>query len=151
MQEEEACAPAPAENHLSPLERAELARAARRTRAKEAADAQRALDLEAIGELEDRYGINSLSVLWVEHVPGLPTAIVIKRPEPVYVKRYQDRMNAKVPDQPAALRELAAVTIIHPDKATFEKLLGTFPALDLQAGYQAIELIAAHTDAQGKG
>ncbi len=139
----------PAPINETDLERLGRERDEKRAKAKAAWEAQRVLDLRALGDLEDEHGLSSVGFLNVPHTPGLPTLIACKVPEPKYFKRYKERVRpkgakAEIGNISDALDELGAACRIYPDDDTFKALLDARPGVLTQLGSKAAELASAH-------
>lgn len=139
----------------SRLEEVEARRAKRRAAAKEAADDQKATDLEAIDELEMVHGV--LRYVEVEHAPGLPVLAAVRCPKPVEFKRFQDRVRPKnvdgmLGDTAMATAEIGAVCQVYPVDADIRaQLHEARPGLLVQLGGAALDLARGRAEAEGKG
>jgi hypothetical protein len=139
----------------SPLELAEERRAERKAAANPARDAQRAIDLDTINELEITHGDSNVGVLNLPYSAGLPTIAAVRVPKPAEIKRYRVRITPKHekdrPDTAAAAEELAAVCVIYPDAEAYAALCAARPALAVQLGSKAVDLATGKAEAEGKG
>lgn len=119
-------------------------------------DAQRAIDLAARMELEDKFGaIASVGV--ARFVQGHPTKAHVRTPEPVEYKKYLsqvhvgvDKKNLKL--QREAQETLARVCWVYP--ATSEEreaMLEKFPGLLTSVGVAAAGLAEGRSEEEGKG
>jgi hypothetical protein len=143
------------EPELTPLEKAEARRADRKAEARKAHDAQKAIDLDAITDLETEHGDGNVSVIHLPFTAGLPTCVACRCPKIPEMKRYQARLKPKHekdhPDAVAAAEELAAICRIFPaDKETYEKLCASRPGIAVQLGVEAMRLGSGKVDAEGK-
>lgn len=149
--------PADAEDaKLSPLERVEAKRAAKKAELRKLWEEQRAIDLEALAELEEAYGDSNVDYLDVPHTPGMVTLIACKGANTAQTKRYRDRIKQKKDGSPgdniAASEELAAANRIYPaDADEYKRLLDTRPGIHTALGVKSINLASARENAEGKG
>lgn len=138
----------------TPLQVAQDKRAARKAQLQLAADAQKAIDLDAIDGLEQQYGDTNVGVLHIPHTPGLPSVVACKVPTGHMMKRYRDSVrpskNGTPPDYVTAGELLATSVQIYPDAEAYEKLCAARPGLHLQLGMKALELATASEAAEGK-
>lgn len=138
----------------TPLELAEERRAARKAEVKALHDAQRAVDLDAITDLEIEHGDANVGVIHVGYVEGLPSCVACRTPKPVELKRFRVRVTPKNdkdrPDSATAAEELAAVCRIYPDDATYAKLCEARPGLAIQLGSKAVALATGKEESEGK-
>jgi hypothetical protein len=124
-------------------------------------DAQRAIDLEAVFELEEEYGASNIAVLEVPYTPGLPTLVAVRCASPTEVKRYRDgvkeKANGKPGDRIVAAELVASVCIVYPDRKSPEgqemlrQILEARPILLVQLGTAATNMGAGKAEAEGKG
>lgn len=144
---------------VNPLEAAEAKRAKRKAAAQDAADAQKAIDTEAIDALEASLGDASIKAIDVPHKAGLVTKVAVRCPTKPEIKRYHDRVkptrdrrNVEVPgDVAAAHEEIGAVTVVYPDKESFALLCEAFTGLLGQCGVHAVALSYGEAEKEGKG
>lgn len=130
-------------------------RRARREALAAQAEEQKVADLEAVNELEERYGDNAVTIIHVPPTPGHPTLVAARAPNKAEVKRYRDRCapkpNGKPGDAAAAAEELAAVCLAYPSKEIFAEMLEARPGLQLQLGVAAANLATGREADEGKG
>jgi len=133
----------------------EARRAARKAAAQAARDAQRAIDLAAINDLEIEHGDSNVATLEIPHTDGLPTMLAVKCPPPAYVKRYRDECRARKDGTPgdaiAAAEKLADAMLIYPDAETYARVLEARAGVRVQLGVLAIGLAAGRAESEGKG
>ena len=134
----------------------EAARAARRASLAEAAQAQLAVDLEALDAAEIEHGDNRITRLNVPFSPGLPTLVALRTPNTNETKRYRAMCKPKG-DRPAdtvtAAEQLGSSVTVYPDPKSdlFTALCTALPGLLAQIGLQAAKLAVGEEEAQGKG
>lgn len=130
-------------------------RRARREALAAQAEEQKVADLEAVNELEERYGDNAVTIIHVPPTPGQPTLVAARAPNKAEVRRYRDRCatkpNGKPGDSTAAAEELAAVCLAYPSKEIFAEMLEARPGLQLQLGVAAANLATGREADEGKG
>lgn len=130
------------------------ARAARKAKAAEARNAQFALDLEAIDQLEIEHGDGNIAFLEVPFTDGLPVLVACRTPKPAEMKRYRSRLDVKPgkkPDTVAAAEELASVVRVYPDPEVYAELCAARPGVHVQLGVKSLELATASEAEEGKG
>jgi hypothetical protein len=142
------------EKEMSAVEAAEARRAARKAKNKEAADAQKVIDLDAISELEESLGDASTKAIHVDHKPGLVTIALVRCPNKAEIKRYRDMTKTDKKGRPgdgAAAHELIGESCcVYPPAEEFEKLCEAFPGLLGQCGMQAVALSVGEEEKAGK-
>jgi len=143
------------ETELTPLQQAEAKRAARKAKAAEAEDTQKAIDIEAIDALEEQLGDASTKAIHVGFTPGMVTAVLVRCPTRPEVKRYRDRIKPDKKGRPgdgaAANEELGAACRVYPaDDDAFEALCEARPGLLAQCGSVAAALATGAEEAEGK-
>jgi hypothetical protein len=145
------------ETEETPLARQMRIRAERKKALQDQADAQRALDLEKINELEVEHGDTNVIMLDVPYTPGLPTCVAARTPSDAEIKRYRYRVNegrkGTEIDPMAAQRaaeELAALVLIFPAKDEFEAICKARPTVRAQLGAASTKLSQAREEAEGK-
>lgn len=129
-------------------------RAARAEATSAKAAEQRATDLEAIYDLEDRYGETNISTIEIPYVDGLPVVCAVKTADEGAVKRYDHETKPKKgqdPDRVAAAERVAAVCVVYPERDVFDQMCAARYVLKRQAGIAAIELATGAVEAEGKG
>ena len=77
---------------MSTIEEIEKRRAERKAKLQEQADAQRALDMQALDEAEIEHGDTSVCHIDVPYTPGLPTMVIGRMPKAVELKAYRAKM-----------------------------------------------------------
>jgi len=140
---------------LSKLEAIEAKREARKAELAKKYNEQRAIDLEAIDELEIEHGDSNIRVVDVPFTPGLPTCFAGKCPSPDLVKRYRTRVSPKKDGSTdaspmAAAQEVGAACRVYPDAETWAKLLAARPGIDVQLGLEVLRLAAGRAQEEGK-
>lgn len=139
---------------MSRIEEIEARRAARREAEEKAKAAQYESDLEELEKAEAAYGCSSVAFLKVDFVPGLPTMVVIRRPDAEYVKRFNQKAMA-ASGKPhlggAAIEELADSCVVYPKPDVYQKMCETFGSLKLSVGARAVKMNEAHAVEAGKG
>lgn len=135
-----------ADEELTPKQRAKQRRDALHAEAQAAAEAQEAIDIEAITDLEIEHGVSNVSVIWAAHSPGLPCAIAVRTPNPNEIKVYRAGIRidphpkARAPDFQKAAEDLAARCRIYPTKEQYESLCELRPGIAGQVGKAASDL-----------
>lgn len=84
-----------------------------------AAEEQAATDEEALFNAESEHGRNKVAT--VDTPMGM---IILKRPNPLHFKRFQDKESAKTKD----LDQLVRPCLVHPTPAKFDAILEELPA-----------------------
>lgn len=139
----------------NPLEIVRARRAEREAEETRLRDAQLAVDLTAIDELEATHGASNVKVIVLPYTKGLPAAAAVRTPKPAEVKRYRDRVKpdrkGNPPDYAEHGAELAAVCLLYPDKETYAKLCEARSGLPVQLGTAALELATGAESEAGKG
>jgi hypothetical protein len=144
------------EKNPTAREAAEAKRAMRKAELADKYDAQRATDLEAVIDLEEKHGDSRVKVLNVPFTPGLPTLIVVRCAQPVEIKRYRaQRMldkkgNADLGAINTAAETLADLCVVYPDAETYARLREERPGIHAQAGMLAVKLAEGREDDEGK-
>lgn len=139
---------------LSPLARIEAKRAARKAAIQEKCDAQKALDLEAVNDLEEAHGDSNIVVIDVPFTEGLPTLVAGRCPTKLELKRYrarvQPRKDGKPVDAVGAAEEIASVCQVYPEKDTYALVLDARPGLHVQLGLAVLRLATGKAEEEGK-
>jgi len=138
-----------AETPAQKVARLEAERAARKKSKVSAADEQRAIDLEAINQLEIQLGDDNLAIVEVPHEPGCVTMVAARCPTSPETKRYRFRAKDKagkrndvIPGDPIeAAEELAESALKYPDAEAFAKVCAARPGLKAQLGALTITLV----------
>lgn len=136
-------------------------RAAKKEALQKQADAQRAVDLEAIMALEDLHGDSNVSVLDIPYTPGLPTCVAVRTPKAIEFQRYRDMNTGKDAGSKKAIESaemLGKVCRIYPPKVEagaegedlFAKILEARPGVLVGMGLAATKLIAAREEDDAK-
>src|SRR3990167_8450184 len=92
-------------SEMATIEEIEKERATRKAGLAEQRKVQAAIDLDALNEAEKDHGdgsVQRVELHAMRFIPGLPTMVVVKMPEPAATKRYSDRLAANVPNATAA-------------------------------------------------
>ncbi len=122
----------------------------------ERADAQRVTDLTAVMALEDTHGASGVKVIRLPYAAGLPTLIVVRRAQPVELKRYRDQQTLTKKNQVdlsainRAAEMVADLAVVYPDKDTYALVRETFGGVHSQAGLEAIKLAEGKADEDEK-
>lgn len=128
----------------SKIEALEAKRAARRDGVAKARQEQYAKDLEQIDALEEQHGPDRVTVLEMpSFMPGLPTVVVVKTPEPNVFTRFRQMVRKASKDVEAmgnAKDLLAASCIAYPDADTYARMKTAWPSIHDNAGLAAIQL-----------
>lgn len=142
--------PKPKEPEVSPLEAAEKRREDRKAQAAKARDAQLAVDLDAISELEISLGDAAIRVIRVPFLPGQSAAVAVRCPNSAETKRYRDGVKQRrdgTPGDVAVAHELLGdVCRIYPAELEFDALCERLPLLKGQAGAEAVALSAGESE-----
>jgi hypothetical protein len=138
------------------LKAIEEKREAHKRAVQEKYDAQRAIDLEAVFELECQHGDSNVSTIDIPHTDGLPTLVAVKCPKPEYIKRYRDTVKPKRDGSPGgdaveAAETIASVCVVYPDPATYESVRAARGGVHVQAGLAALKLASGKAADEGKG
>ncbi len=147
------------EVELSPREVAEAKRAARKAALKPEYDAQRAIDISAVDELEILHGDSNVKLINIPHTSGRPTCVACRVPTHNLMKRYRSRVKPgkdarnreKEIDYAGAAEELGASCVIYPEKSVFDAICDERPGLLTQVGMHCLDLGTGHEEAEGKG
>jgi len=117
---------------------------------------QREKDLPFWIEARKKYGRAGVTAVTVPYTPGLPTMVIVHRPDPNYFTRYQSRLKDKTDEQgvtsvaiPAA-EELADHCVFYPTEDDYKAVRKAFPGIHVQAGGAAAQLGAGQVQAAGK-
>lgn len=142
--------PTPAER----LAASEAKREARKAKLKDGEDAQRALDTEAISEIEERLGDSRVKVVNVPYNPGHVVKVAIRCPEHAEIKKYRyqvkPRKDGKQPDVALAHEEIGEACLVYPSEDKFSALCDLLPGLKGQLGIHAVALSVGEEEAAGK-
>jgi hypothetical protein len=152
------------EKEKSPLEVAEAKRAARKASLQAAADAQKAIDTEAIDEIEAELGDASIKAADLPgHKPGLVTKVAVRCPTKAEITRYRAMTKpdkkGRAADGAVANEALGAVCRVYPvddpgkegESSAFDAVCEAFPGVLAQCGMIAAALAIADEEAEGKG
>ena len=90
-----------------------------------------ARDAEEIEKAEEKYGIDRVGV-----VRTRLGCVIVKRPNAVLYKRFQDRESAKTQD----LEKLVRPCLVYPDAAAFDRILEEQPATLTRVADCVVEL-----------
>lgn len=119
--------------------------------------AQKIKDLDALEAVEDTHGSSNIAILDVPYTQGLPACCAVKTPDEIQMKRYRSTGKPKKYDEHVMARmaeaneELAAVTLVYPDKAVFAEMCKARPGIKAQLGQLASALATGKAEAEGKG
>lgn len=141
-----------AAKELSPLELIEAKRAARKAKHQAEYELQRAVDLEALDELEIEHGDANVASLDVPFAVGQVTLVAVRLPKPAEVKRFRARVKdtgRKKADPVAGTEELGESCAIYPAAEALQALLAERPAVLSQMGVAALKLATANAEAEG--
>ena len=92
---------------------------------------QAAKDAEALLAAEQEHGVNRVASIETEE--GL---IIVKRPNPLHFKRFQDKDKHKVDD----FEQLVRPCVIHPSKARFDEICENLPATLMRCANAVVQL-----------
>lgn len=127
-------------------------RAARNALVTSSEEEQYVNDLEAVDAIEAERGPRNVAVLRVNYVEGLPVLVAVRAPTEHEVKRYRARVKSEDKDQAiAGAAEIGDCCVVYPTKEQFAKLLKARPNLAVDCGTQALKLVVARSDSEGKG
>jgi hypothetical protein len=118
---------------------------AQRAAATEQAEAQEAIDAQAVFDIGEELGVTAIREVRIPFIPGLPTLAVVRRPTKIEHKRFTDataRKGADTPEYMKAAEQLAAVCVVYPPKELFEKMCELCPGLKVPMGVAAANLAA---------
>jgi hypothetical protein len=144
---------------LTPLEKLEAARAARKLKNLTASDDQRFVDMQALDAAEIEYGDESVTYLEVPFSPGLPTLIVARIPTENELKVYRHKMKPQQgrggkmheADTVETAELMADYCVVYPPKGDIrEKFYAARPGVKAQIGMHAVMLTLGHKEAVGK-
>ena len=140
----------------SELDLAEERRSERKAKAKAAHDVQRALDLQALDEVEIEHGDGNVCHVCIPHTPGLPTLVAARTPTAAEIKRYQSRVRGRgdqqAPDVAGATAEIGQSCMVYPaDEQVRAEVLRTMPAVLVNLGMAALALASGRAADEGKG
>lgn len=148
---------------LTDLQKSEAKRDARKAKAQAAADAQKAIDLDAVSDIEDELGDASTKAIHLPHKTGLVTIVLVRCPDKSEIKRYRGMIKPDKKGRPGDAAEahelIGASCRVYPpdddgtegDSAAFDKLCEAFPGLLGQSGMQAVALSVGEEEKEGKG
>jgi hypothetical protein len=139
------------EKELTPLQKIEAKRAARKAEVQAAWDAQRAVDLEAVFEIETELGDGNVTYVDVPFEVGSVTLAAVRRPSTPEFKRYQDKVQNNPKSPVPATNELGAVCLKYPADDARKALLDARPGLLTDLGLEAIKLASGRAASEGKG
>lgn len=101
-------------------------------------------DAEAIAKAEDEHGPVGKRIALVRTDLGV---IILKRPNPVLFRRFQDQ--GKFTHE--AIDKLVRPSVVHPDGATFDRIMDELPATMIACANAVTVLAGARTEeASGK-
>jgi hypothetical protein len=135
---------------LTPLQKAEAKRAARKVELKALYDAQRAIDIEALFEIETELGEANVSYVDVPHTPGMVTLSAVRCPAKLEFKRYQDRIKNNPKDTSGPAEELGSTCLVYPKGDARDALLAARPGLLVEQGVLAMTLSTGRIADEGK-
>lgn len=146
------------ESKKSALELAEDKRAARKAKLAEQRDEQKAIDTEAIDELEMQHGDERVKAIDVPFHLGHVAKIACRCPDSIELKVYRDRVKPKrgrngadlPPDLVAAAEEIGTLCLIYPNPEKFAALLELTPGLLVQLGREAVALAVGDEENEKK-
>jgi hypothetical protein len=126
-------------------------RAERKAATQKERNAQYAIDVEKVDELEQEHGDTRIRVLKLpSFVAGLPTLIVVKTPSDAQMKRFRTMVRKAAADAEEigkAKDLLAASVVVYPDELTYARMKVAWGAIHDSVGNAAIEM----GQAEGKG
>ncbi len=129
----------------------EARRAARKDVTAKAREEQYAKDIVRVDELELEHGDDRVAVLKMpSFVPGLPTLVVVRTPEPAKFNRFRQmirKANQNAEMTGAAKDLLAASCVLYPDEETYGRMRESWPSIHDSVGVEAIRL----GESEGKG
>lgn len=135
----------------------ELVRAkidAQRAAATAVKEAQQLIDAQALYDAGEEHGVDKIrEVPMTSYIPGLPTLVIVQRPEQIAHKRFVDqtaKKGAETPEYIKAATQLAAVCVIYPPKETYEKMCAECPGIMVPIGVAAANLAGAQLIDAGK-
>ncbi len=134
---------------MASIEEIEKRRADRKAKLREAEDAQKAIDLEALDACEEAHGDTSVCFVEVPYTPGLPTMVIGRMPRPVELKCYRQSIKVAGKTVDIQASNEAADTLgkqirIYPEAEVFEKMCAARPDIASMLGARGTKL------AQGK-
>jgi hypothetical protein len=129
----------------------EARRAERQASTQKARNAQYAIDVARVDELEEEHGAGRVRVLKTSSfVPNLPTLVVVKTPSELHFKRFRQQVrkaNGDTEEIGAAKDLLASVCLAYPDEVTYARMKQSWPSIHDNVGQAAIQM----GEAEGKG
>lgn len=133
------------------IEALEAKRAERKAATEKAREAQYAQDLEWLDGLEVEHGDGRVTALRMSsYVPGLPTLVVVKAPEPSYFARFRQQVR-KAGQRVEAIGDakdmLATACLAYPDAEVYGRMCEAWASLHDAVGVEAIRL----AETEGKG
>lgn len=132
---------------MSKLEEVRAKIEAQRTAAAAVKEAQQVIDAEALFDAGETHGVDKIrEVPMTSYIPGLPTMVIIERPEKMAHKRFTDQTAKKGADTPEymkAAEQLAAVCVIYPPKEVYEQMCAECPGIKVPIGVAAANLAGA--------
>ncbi len=118
-----------------------------RAKATAVKEAQQVIDSEALYEAGEEHGVDKIrEVPMTSYIPGLPTMVVIRRPEKMEHKRFTDataKKGADTPEYIKAAEQLASVCVVYPPKEVYEKMCTECPGIKVPIGVAAANLAGA--------
>lgn len=137
----------------SRLEAIREKREARKEKLRADFDEQRAIDLEAVDDLEIEHGDNAIASVDIPYRPGEPTLVCVRAPNVAEMKRYRARVKPRKGGEVAAVEaaeELARSVMVYPGPEMRETLTQRIPMLEANAGVKALQLAGAISEDEGK-
>jgi hypothetical protein len=129
----------------------EARRAERKAGIAKARAEQYGRDVVQVDRLEQELGDDRVAVLKTpSFVAGLPTVIVVKTPTKAQFARFRSQVQKSKSNSEAigaAQQLLGDSCVIYPEREIYDRMLGEWPALQDNAGLEAIRL----GEAEGKG
>ncbi len=135
----------------TPLQASERRRTERRAERQKLHDAQRVIDLDAVSQLEDEYGLEAIKLVDVPFLPGSVTLAAVRRPSKPEFKRYQDTLKNNPKDTSTPCELVGKVSCVYPPKDAHEALFDRLPALPVEMGMAALTLVSGRIADEGKG
>lgn len=138
------------------VEEIEARREARRQAHEAARAEQRGKDMGALDQLEDEHGYGAVrAVEPARWMPGLPSLVVVKAPDPAQFKRWRDRLRGEAAkeargDLAKPTEELADVCVVYPDAGAYARMREASPGLHLSVGNAAAALATGKELEAGK-
>ncbi len=132
---------------MSTLEEVRAKIEEQRAKATAVKEAQQVIDAQAVYDAGEEHGVDKIrEVPMTSYIPGLPTLVVIRRPEKMAHKRFTDQTAKKGADTPEYMRaaeQLAAVCVIYPPKEVYEEMCEQCPGIKVPIGVAAANLAGA--------